>query len=190
MFSMTPIAGALAMLLCASALAAPAAPGTTPGNLLSQSQGLPDDFEQHFFDVPLAVRVELDRQFLGEAMIVLGRDDRMTLLEFNAIGDSQLSASTRATWTQILQGGLPLGSCEQRCPSQLLAVHYSLENSLISILTENAERNVQTQQFYDQPEDGSLGLIVNNQLNVTGGQNEEVGGRYGLEASSSIGNWT
>ena len=125
MFSKTPIAGTLALLLCASALAAPAAPGTTPGSLLSQSRGLPDDFEQHFFDVPLAVRVELDQQFLGEAMIVLGRDDRITLLEFNAIGDSQVSAGTRATWEQLLQQGMPLGSCQKSCPQQLLAVHYS-----------------------------------------------------------------
>ncbi|WP_426128361.1 CS1-pili formation C-terminal domain-containing protein [Pseudomonas sp. DWP1b1] len=190
MFSMTPIAGALALLLCASALAAPATPGTTPGSLLSQSKGLPEDFEQHFFDVPLAVRVELDQQFLGEAMIVLGRDDRITLLQFNDIGDSPVSATTRATWEQLLQQGLRLGSCQQSCPSQLLAVHYSLENSLVSILTENVERNAQIKQFYDQPDTGSLGLIVNNQLNVTGGENEAVGGRYGLVASSSIGNWT
>ena len=127
MFSMTPIAGALALLLCATALAAPATPGTTPGSLLSQSKGLPEDFEQHFFDVPLAVRVELDQQFLGEAMIVLGRDDRITLLQFNDIGDSPVSATTRATWEQLLQQGLRLGSCQQSCPSQLLAVHYSLE---------------------------------------------------------------
>ncbi|HCT08202.1 MAG TPA: pilus assembly protein PapC [Pseudomonas sp.] len=190
MFSMTPIAGALALLLCASALAAPVAPHTSPGNLLSQSQGLPDDFEQHFFDVPLAVRVELDQQFLGEAMIVLSRDDRITLLEFNDIGDSPVSASTRTTWEQLLQSGMPLGSCQQSCPQQLLAIHYNLENSQVSILTENVERNAHVKQFYDQPESGSLGLIVNNQLNLTGGQNEEVGGRFGLEASSSLGNWT
>ena len=190
MFSMTPIAGALALLLCASALAAPATPGTTPGSLLSQSKGLPAEFEQHFFDVPLAVRVELDQQFLGEAMIVLGRDDRITLLQFNDIGDSPVSATIRATWEQLLQQGLSLGSCQQSCPSQLLAVHYSLENSLVSILTENVERSAQIKQFYDQPETGSLGLIVNNQLNITGGENEAVGGRYGVVASSSLGNWT
>lgn len=190
MFSMTPIAGALALLLCASALAAPATPGTTPGSLLSQSKGLPAEFEQHFFDVPLAVRVELDQQFLGEAMIVLGRDDRITLLQFNDIGDSPVSATTSATWEQLLQQGLSLGSCQQSCPSQLLAVHYSLENSLVSILTENVERSAQIKQFYDQPETGSLGLIVNNQLNITGGENEAVGGRYGVVASSSLGNWT
>ena len=187
MFSRTPIAGALALLLCASAWAAP---GTTPGNLLSQSQGLPEDFEQHFFDVPLAVRLELDQQFLGEAMIVLGRDDRITLLEFTDTGDSPVSATTRANWDQLLQQGMALGGCQQSCPSQLLAVHYSLENSLVSILTENVERMAQLKQYYDQPNTGSLGLIVNNQLNITGGEDEELGGRFGLEASSSIGNWT
>lgn len=190
MFPMTPLMGALALLLCANALAAPTVPGTTPGSLLSQSKGLPEEFEQHFFDVPLAVRVELDQQFLGEAMIVLGRDDRITLLEFTDRGDSQLSAAVSATWEQRLKDGMPLGGCEQSCPSQLLAVHYSLENSLVSILTENVERNAQMKQFYDQPEAGSLGMIFNNQFNLTGGQDESVGGRYGLEASSSIGNWS
>ncbi|MBN2991055.1 CS1-pili formation C-terminal domain-containing protein [Pseudomonas cedrina subsp. fulgida] len=190
MFSKTPIAAALALLLWGSACAAPSAPGTTPGSLLSQSEGLPKDFEEHFFDVPLAVRVELDQQFLGEAMIVLGRDDRITLLEFTDIGDSNFNASERDTWQQLLQQGMPLGGCESSCPAQLLAIHYSLENSLVSILTENIERNADIKQFYEQPESGSHGLIINNQLNLNGGENEEVGGRYGLEASSSLGNWT
>ncbi|OPG77326.1 hypothetical protein B1218_21510, partial [Pseudomonas ogarae] len=63
MFPMTPIAGALALLLCANALAAPTAPGTTPRSLLSQAKGLPAEFESHFFDVPLAVRIELNQQY-------------------------------------------------------------------------------------------------------------------------------
>ncbi|MHA4975448.1 CS1-pili formation C-terminal domain-containing protein [Pseudomonas extremorientalis] len=190
MFSKTPIAGALALLMCAGALAAPTAPGTTPGSLLSQSKGLPNDFEEHFFDVPLAVRVELDQQFLGEAMIVLDRNDRITLLEFTDANDSPFAASERAKWQQLLQQGMTLGSCERSCPEQLLAMHYSLENSLVSILTENVERTTQTKRYYDQPEAGSLGLIVNNQLNLNGGQDEALGGRYGLEASASVGNWT
>ncbi|RUQ46667.1 pilus assembly protein PapC, partial [Corynebacterium pseudodiphtheriticum] len=188
MFPMTPIAGALALLLCASALAAPSAPGTTPRSLLLQSKELPSDFEQHFFDVPLAVRVELDQQFLGEAMIVLGRDDRITLLAFGDVADSQFSASERDKWQQLLQQGMPLGSCERSCPSQLLAVHYSIENSLVSILTENVERSTEVKRYYDQPETGSMGLILNNQLNLNGGAEEQLGGRYGLEASSSVGN--
>jgi hypothetical protein len=151
---------------------------------------LPKDFEEHFFDVPLAVRVELDQQSLGEAMIVLGRDDRITLLEFTDTGDSTVSAAERGRWEQLLQQGMPLGNCERSCPAQLLAVHYNLQESLVSILTENVERSAQLKRYYDQPESGSLGLIINNQLNLNGGQDENVGGRYGLEASASLGNWT
>lgn len=77
MFPMTPIATALALLFCVGAVAAPAPAGTTPRSLLAQAKGLPKDFDEHFFDVPLAVRIELDQQPLGEAMIVLSRDDRL-----------------------------------------------------------------------------------------------------------------
>ncbi|AEV64685.1 CS1-pili formation C-terminal domain-containing protein [Pseudomonas ogarae] len=190
MFPMTPIAGALALLLCANALAAPTAPGTTPRSLLSQARGLPAEFESHFFDVPLAVRIELNQQYLGEAMVVLSRDDRITLIEFTDTQDSTIKAVEREQWTQHLKQGQVLGACEGSCPSGLLAVHYSLENSLVSILTRDVERTTETKRYHDQPEGGSLGLIFNNQLNINGGQEQDTGGRYGLNASSSVGNWS
>jgi hypothetical protein len=190
MFPMTPIAGALALLLCANALAAATAPGTTPRSLMSQAKGLPMEFEAHFFDVPLAVRIELDQQYLGEAMVVLTRDDRITLLEFTDTQDSPIKAADRDQWEQLLKQGRALGACEAACTSGLLAVHYSLENSLVSILTENVERGTEEKRYYDQPQEGSHGLIFNNQLNLNGGQEQDTGGRYGLNASSSLGNWT
>ena len=67
----------------------------------------------------------------------------------------------------------------------MLAVHYNLENSLVSILTENAERDTEAKRYYEQPEGGSSGLIVRNQLNLNGGQDQDLGGRYGLEASAA-----
>ncbi|NWL20932.1 TcfC E-set like domain-containing protein [Pseudomonas umsongensis] len=190
MFPMTPIATALALFFCAAALAAPTENGHTPRSLLAQAKGLPSEFEEHFFDVPLAVRVELDQQFMGEAMVVLSRDDRITLLDFADVSDSVITARERDIWANYLKQGVALGGCQTQCPEQLLAVHYSLENSLVSILTQNAERDDQTPLYYNQPEDGSTGLIVRNQLNLNGGQNQDLGGRYGLEASSSLGNWT
>jgi hypothetical protein len=190
MFPMTPIAAAFALLFCAAAVAAPAAPGTTPRSLLAQAKGLPAEFEEHFFDVPLAVRVELDQQLLGEAMIVLSRDDRVSLLEFTDTGDSRFNAAERDTWAGYLKPGVQLGNCSGQCPEQMLAVHYNLENSLLSILTENAERDTEAKQFYDQPDGGSSGLILRNQLNLNGGQDQDLGGRFGLEASASLGNWS
>lgn len=190
MFPMTPIAAALALLFCASAAAAPDSAGTTPRSLLAQAKGLPADFEEHFFDVPLAVRVELDHQPLGEALVVLSRDDRITLLEFTDTRDNRFGAAEREKWAAYLKPGVPLGNCTSACPDQLLAVHYSLENSLVSILTENAERDVEAKRYHDQPDGGSRGLMVRNQLNLNGGQDQDLGGRFGLEASGSLGNWS
>jgi hypothetical protein len=190
MFPMTPIAAALAFFLCAGAIAAPTNNANTPRSLLAQAKGLPAEFEEHFFDVPLAVRVERDQQFLGEAMIVLTKDDRVTLLEFTDIGDSPISASEREAWATYLKQGIALGACQGNCPERMLAVHYNLQSSLVSIATENAERDSEAPRYYDLPEDGSTGLIVRNQLNLNGGQDQDLGGRYGLEASSSLGNWT
>ncbi|MCE6981006.1 pilus assembly protein PapC [Pseudomonas frederiksbergensis] len=190
MFPMTPIAAALALLFCASAAAAPVSAGTTPRSLLAQAKGLPADFEEHFFDVPLAVRVELDHQPLGEAMVVLSRDDRITLLEFTDTSENRFGAVEREKWASTLKPGVPLGNCTAQCPDQLLAVHYSLENSLVSILTENAERDLEAKRYYDQPEGGSSGLMVRNQLNLNGGQDQDLGGRFGLEASASLGSWS
>lgn len=189
MFPMTPIATALALVFCANAVAAPTDNGNSPRSLLAQAKGLPTEFEEHFFDVPLVVRVELDQQFLGEAMVVLSRDDRITLVDLTDVSDSKFKADERDTWSNYLSQGVALGSCQGKCPEQLLAVHYSLQNSLVSILTENAERDDQAQRYYSLPEGGSSGLMVRNQLNINGGQNQDTGGRYGLEASS-LGNWT
>ncbi|MEZ1323923.1 TcfC E-set like domain-containing protein [Pseudomonas fluorescens] len=190
MFPMTPIAAALALLFCASAAVASSNAGTTPRSLLAQAKGLPADFEEHFFDVPLAVRVEVDQQPLGEAMVVLSRDDRITLLEFTDTSENRFGPAEREKWAGYLKSGVPLGACSGSCPDQFLAVHYNLENSLVSIATENAERDVQAKRYYDQPEGGSSGLMVRNQLNLNGGQDQDLGGRFGLEASSSLGNWS
>lgn len=190
MFPMTPIAAALALLFCAGAVAAPESAGTTPRSLLAQAKGLPADFEEHFFDVPLAVRVELDQQPLGEAMVVLSRDDRITLVEFTDTSENRYGPAEREKWASYLKPGVPLGACTGSCPDQVLAVHYNLENSLVSILTENAERDVEEKRYYEQPEGGSSGLMVRNQLNLNGGQDQDLGGRFGLEASGSLGNWS
>lgn len=55
-------------------------PTTVTGNtniattaLSSQAQGLPREFNEHFYDVPLAVHVDLDGRGLGEALITLDR---------------------------------------------------------------------------------------------------------------------
>ncbi|MFP3632009.1 hypothetical protein SB776_35990, partial [Burkholderia sp. SIMBA_045] len=87
-------------------------------------------------------------------MVVLTRDDRITLVDFTDVSDSMIKPSERDIWANYLKQGVVLGACQANCPEQLLAVHYSLENSLVSILTQNAERDDQVQRYYNQPEGG------------------------------------
>lgn len=55
-----------ALMVVGSLVWANCARATQPLDLLQQAESLPDDFADHFFGVPLAVRVLVDGQLLGE----------------------------------------------------------------------------------------------------------------------------
>ncbi|MFQ6576159.1 molecular chaperone [Pseudomonas sp. UM16] len=76
------------LLVCLLLVPASAAASSVLGGR-AQVQGLPREFEEHLFDVPLAVRVDLDGRYLGDAMVVLSRDERVQLLEFTETQESQ-----------------------------------------------------------------------------------------------------
>jgi hypothetical protein len=158
-------------------------------NVLQQAVGLPKDFSEHFFEVPLAVRLDLDGHFMGEAIVVLTRDDHLQLLEFTDVSESQASPAARQLWADYLTDARPLGPCVQSCANGLVALHYSLENSQVSILTRAVERSADEQRYHLQPEHGSHGLIVRNQLNIAGDSRQHAG-RYALQGQGSLGQWT
>lgn len=158
--------------------------------LMKQAESLPDEFYEHFFDVPLAVKVLLDGEVLGEAMVVLSREEKITLLDFTDTHESDISFEERDKWQDLMRSGLSLGACKVKCNSGLIAVDYSLENSELSLLTNNAELDTRVSGYYTLPENGSTGLMLRNQLNLSGGQGQGLSGRYGLEALASVGNWT
>ncbi|MGE7990890.1 TcfC E-set like domain-containing protein [Pseudomonas sp. NPDC089554] len=161
----------------------PAVPG------LVQTEGLPREFEGHFFDVPLAVRVDLDGRYLGDAMVVLSRDQRVQLLEFTETQDSQEPESLRRRWQERLADGRPLGNCQSDCVDGLRALHYSLVNSQLSLLTDQAEASGDAARYHRLPEHGSHGLLLRNQLNLVG-DGQQTSGRYALQGQTSLGNWT
>ncbi|WP_430458806.1 TcfC E-set like domain-containing protein [Pseudomonas sichuanensis] len=157
--------------------------------VVSQAKGLPREFESHFFDVPLAVRVDLDGRYLGDAMVVLGRDERVQLLEFTDTQDSREPVAVRRSWQERLGEGRPLGNCLRDCVDGLRAIHYSLVNSQLSLLTSNAELGQQVPRYHALPEQGSHGLLLRNQLNLVN-DGHATSGRFGLQGQGSLGNWT
>ncbi|WP_258911384.1 CS1-pili formation C-terminal domain-containing protein [Pseudomonas putida] len=159
------------------------------GSALGPVKGLPREFEAHFFDVPLAVRVDLDGRYLGDAMVVLSRDQRVQLLEFTETFDSREPESLRRLWRERLVDGRPLGDCQAACPDGLRAIHYSLANSQLSLLTDRAESVATAERFHRLPEQGSHGLLLRNQLNLVN-DGVATSGRYALQGQGSVGQWT
>lgn len=160
-----------------------------PPSVVRQFDGLPREFEAHFFDVPLAVRVELDGRYLGDAMVILTRDERVQLLEFTDTQESRESPVVRRQWQERLQAGRLLGDCTRNCPDGLQAIHYSLANSQLSLVTANAENNAQQLRYHKMPEGGSMGLLVRNQLNLVH-DGDDTTGRVAFQSQGSLGNWT
>ncbi|MBI6898954.1 CS1-pili formation C-terminal domain-containing protein [Pseudomonas putida] len=156
--------------------------------VVSQAQGLPREFEEHFFDVPLAVRVDIDGRYLGDAMVVLGRDERVQLLEFTDHFDSREPESLRRRWQERLANGRPLGDCQRDCPDGLRTIHYSLVNSQLSLLTHTAELAGDAPRFHVLPEQGG-GLLLRNQVNLVS-DGRETSGLYSLQGQGSVRNWT
>ncbi|WP_263260648.1 TcfC E-set like domain-containing protein [Pseudomonas sp. RIT-PI-S] len=157
--------------------------------VLNQAAELPEGFEEHFFDVPLAMRIEVDGRFLGDALGIVSRDETVRLLSFTDTQDSTVPEAERGLWTQALAGDTPLGTCTRNCPNGLIAIHYQLEDSQLFILTENVERGAAPARYHSLPDGGSYGLVVQNQLNVAAGDGENAG-RYYLQGSASLGNWS
>ncbi|CAI3796552.1 hypothetical protein DBADOPDK_01540 [Pseudomonas sp. MM223] len=178
------------LLLAASLAALPAAAETAASamGVVSQAQGLPREFEEHFFDVPLAVRVDLDGRYLGDAMVVLSRDERVQLLEFTDHYDSREPETLRRRWQERLAVGRPLGNCQRDCPDGLRAIHYSLVNSQLSLLTHAAELAGDAPRYHALPEQGS-GMLLRNQLNLVS-DGRETSGMYALQGQASLGQWT
>ncbi len=177
-------------LLCLSALALGARAETAPTGVLGQAKGLPADFQAYFFDVPLAVRVDLDGRPLGEALVILGRDESVQLIQFTDLSDSAYGPVEQQRWQDTLADGWPLGTCSKACPNDLLALHYSLVTSQVSILTRKAEHDALASRYHHLPDQGSYGLLIGNQLNLTGGQGQDTSGRYAFELQGSLGQWT
>lgn len=167
-----------------------AAPYLASNSLLEQTRGMPAEFTEYFFDAPLAAKIELNNQLLSEALVTLSRDERISLLELTDSSSSSLSAEERQRWADFLRLGVPLGICERNCPGQLLAVHYSLETSTLSIITETAERNAVESRYRDVPINSSNGLLLSSSLSLHGGQGQIPSGSNILRSTSSLGNWT
>ncbi|HHQ4776716.1 TPA: CS1-pili formation C-terminal domain-containing protein [Aeromonas veronii] len=178
------------VVLCVPAWATTGGRVAQPLDLLQQAEELPDGFADHFFGVPLAVRILVDGQLLGEGEIVLGKDTSVQLLTLTDSYESELSERDRQRWSKVLAASHRLGPCQNQCADEVLALEYSLENSQLSVLTTGVEKGQPLTRYHSLPSGGSYGALLRHQLNLTQGEGDQRSGRYNLMAQGSIGQWT
>lgn len=159
-------------------------------DLIKQADNLPDDFSQHLFDAPLLTRVELDGQYLGDAMILLSRSQTVQMTSFTEIKESKLPAVTRTRWAKALNQPFPLGKCIQSCMQGLQNLHYNLATTTLYISTDAAQKTEQNNQYIELPEGGSTGLVLSNQVNLVGGEIQPWSGYQSFKLEGSLGHWT
>ncbi|MFM5512611.1 TcfC E-set like domain-containing protein [Aeromonas veronii] len=174
------------LLLFGSLLSAPLVVAK-PALLLQQAQQLPEGFEEHFFGVPLMVRVTVDGRLLGDGEVLLGRNNSVQLLSLMDVQESEFDEGARERWLTRLRSHLPLGECSRACPEGIVGLQYSLEESQLSVLTGQVEQGARDQSFMALPQE-SKGLLVQNQLNLV--QGTQRNGHYNLQLEGSWGQWT
>lgn len=159
------------------------------GTLKQQAEQLPEDFAAHLFNVPLAIRVELNGKYLGDGLLVLTLDEQIQLLDFSDTYNSPYTDSDRDFWLAALKEKTALGQC-LNCKSSLLALEYSLQDARLSIVTKDAEQGSIAAKYQALPSAGKSSLIMQNQLNLMNVENASSPLYYNMELMSSTGNWT
>ncbi|MCF5865949.1 CS1-pili formation C-terminal domain-containing protein [Aeromonas veronii] len=175
------------LLLLGILLFSPLAVAADPVMLLQQARQLPEGFEEHFFGVPLMVRVTVDGRLLGDGEVLLGRDNSVQLLSLVDVQESDFDEGARERWLTRLGAQLPLGECGRTCPEGIVGLQYSLEESQLSVLTGEVEQEARDQRFMTLPQE-SKGLLIQNQLNLV--QGTQRNGHYNLQLEGSWGQWT
>ncbi|WP_295520582.1 TcfC E-set like domain-containing protein [uncultured Stenotrophomonas sp.] len=157
--------------------------------LQQQRERMPAEFREHLFGTPLSVHVELDGTFLGDAQVVLHEDNRLQVLAFGDSYESTLPATERERWAALLAEPTALGT-QADAAQGLAALHYSLGNSLVSLLSTDGQRASAEQRYLQVPEQGSTGLILRNSVAYSGGQQQDSALRYSAELQGSLGQWS
>lgn len=156
------------------------------GGLFSDIK-LPNGFENYLFGTPLMVSVTVDGKKLGDGEIILSKDNTIRMVSIYGTDEDRYDEFERQLWLKRLDKPIKLNNCGSSCPEDVISVHYSLEESLFSILTNKVEFLEQEQRFIHVPEN-SYGLIVRNQLSIS--SSDQTSGHNNIQVEGSLGSWS
>lgn len=154
-------------------------------SLQEQLDAMPAEFRRGLLGLPLATSLWVDGQALGELLLQLDEQGRVSAVQW--LGNAPGQDATRAEpWLRHLATPRRPGRCAADCPEGLLTMEYSLADGRLSLLTQQAER---------RDGDGYLslatvnGALLRNELNVSHSGAGHSAGRYALKLRGSVGQW-
>lgn len=176
----------------AQATAAPVKPVPHDPSALLQADDLPEGFADALFDTPLAIRIELDGHYFGDAMVVLGRDQHLQLTDMLEGSDSPLPQDLRRDVETLLRKGIQLGVCTGlACPGGIVRSAFSLADSRLALFTDHPASATASQRYYEPPRQGSGGVLLDHNLSLAASPGGDTGSAsYNLSLTSDIGSWT
>ncbi|MCA8180527.1 CS1-pili formation C-terminal domain-containing protein [Burkholderia vietnamiensis] len=154
---------------------------------------LPEGFADALYDTPLAVRVEVDGQYLTDAMVVLDHHRHVTLTQVMDGADSPLPLDTRENYEALLRRGLTLGACSGfDCPMGIVRSAFSMADSKLALFTDHGRAATSSEQHYlAVPKRGSGGALLGHSLSlVTDPRSSASSMNYNLSLTSDLHGWT
>lgn len=98
---------------------------------------------------------------------MLGLDTSVQLLKLIDVSESDLDERQQQLWIAQLNQKHKLGLCPKGCQGGILAIEYNLENSQLSILTANIEKQPSSSHYYALPEqEATARYFDNNSIGV------------------------
>ncbi|EDT04122.1 conserved hypothetical protein [Burkholderia ambifaria IOP40-10] len=176
----------------ASAAAAPVSASAAAPSGVDISE-LPPGFADALYDTPLAVRVEVDGQYLTDAMVVLDHHQHVTLTQIMGEADSPMALETRQDYEAMLRHGLKLGTCSGfDCPMGIVRSAFSMADSKLALFTNHGSAAASSAQRYlSVPTHGSGGALLSHSLSfVTDPGSSASSLNYDLSLTSNLGGWT
>lgn len=129
-------------------------------------RGLPEDFRRYFYNSEVMVQVHLNDKPLFDAAVSLKENGDVLLLRMLE-NTGNTDPKTLSLWSGILQQGVSIGKCSEKCPSGLMVVEYRLDNSVLKLYTSQYETSHTQGAFLSMPEETPGGVIMYNDISAT-----------------------
>lgn len=154
-------------------------------------KSVPEAFADSLFDVPIAVRIELDEKYMADALVQLSRDGQLDLLEvLDGVG-SDIPAPERKRYLSLLRNGVGLGDCTGLLCGGLVRIAYGVADARLALFTDRAQHEYRPERYVALPGQGGSGVLIGNQLAyVQRGQGLPASGSYQLSLIANLAHWS